>query len=212
MARGFALHRHWPEAIVIYPQGLPVSSFYDPEGRRSGWAKNPGENRDLAFFDKLLKYAKKKWRVDENRIHATGHSNGGGFTYLLLFERGGHLSSVAPSSAGVSRDLRGRKPVSRPIFHLIGERDRIVPPEWQDPVIEKIKEYHDCGPGKKWKDHAQCMEFPSAKGAPLVVYRHPGGHRMPGDSAELIAAFLRQHPKNEEGEKVHEKGSLQATP
>ena len=48
---------HWPEAIVVYPNGLPTKSYYDPEGKRAGWQATPGDqnDRDLKFFDAMLK-------------------------------------------------------------------------------------------------------------------------------------------------------------
>ena len=53
-SRGFRTHVHWPEAIVVYPQGLKTAGLYDPEGKRSGWETRgkAEENKDLK---KLLK-------------------------------------------------------------------------------------------------------------------------------------------------------------
>lgn len=31
------IQRHWPEAWVVCPQGLPASTARDPEDKRSGW-------------------------------------------------------------------------------------------------------------------------------------------------------------------------------
>src|SRR5690349_6718330 len=36
----------WPEAIVVYPQGLPIASGLDPEGEKPGWQHNAGELDD----------------------------------------------------------------------------------------------------------------------------------------------------------------------
>lgn len=52
-ARSFRLHTLWPEAVVVYPQGLPtVGALTDPEGKRPGWQRSPGDygDRDLKFF------------------------------------------------------------------------------------------------------------------------------------------------------------------
>ena len=56
-ARSFALHRHWPEAIVVYPQGLNTPGrLTDPEGRRPGRQHAAGEqgDRDLKLVDEIL--------------------------------------------------------------------------------------------------------------------------------------------------------------
>ena len=52
-SRSFGMHEAWPEAVVIYPQGLPTpGQLTDPEGKRNGWQGAPGlqEDRDLKFF------------------------------------------------------------------------------------------------------------------------------------------------------------------
>src|ERR1051325_749978 len=39
-ARTFSVHTRWPEAIVVYPQGLNTPGrLTDPDGRRPGWQK-----------------------------------------------------------------------------------------------------------------------------------------------------------------------------
>src|SRR5262245_9478766 len=92
----------WPEAIVVYMQGLNTPGrLTDPEGKRPGWQNLPGgqDDRDLKFFDAVLATLKSDYKVDESRIYATGHSNGGGFTYLLWRTRGDVFAAVAPSAA-----------------------------------------------------------------------------------------------------------------
>ena len=101
-ARSFAMNQHWPEAISVYMQGLNTPGrLTDPEGRKPGWQSGAGDqhDRDLKFFDAVLARLKQDYQVDEKRIYATGHSNGGSFTYLLWAERGDVLAAVAPSAA-----------------------------------------------------------------------------------------------------------------
>ena len=85
-ARSFQIHERWDEAIVVYMQGLNTpGQLTDPEGKKRGWQKEKGDqkDRDLRFFDEVLKAMKSEYKVDVKRIYSTGHSNGGGFTYLL---------------------------------------------------------------------------------------------------------------------------------
>src|SRR5689334_10335173 len=52
--RKFSYHTLWPEALVIYPQGLPTAGkLTDPEGKKAGWQFAAGDygDRDLKFFD-----------------------------------------------------------------------------------------------------------------------------------------------------------------
>ncbi|MEI9893131.1 MAG: hypothetical protein WDN28_04275 [Chthoniobacter sp.] len=84
--RKFGYHTLWPEAVVVYPQGLPTAGkLTDPEGKKAGWQFAAGDygDRDLKFFDSILTSLRQDYHVDDKRIFVTGHSNGGGFTYLL---------------------------------------------------------------------------------------------------------------------------------
>src|SRR5439155_20251229 len=41
-ARAHHIHDTWPEALVVYMQGLPTpGKLTDPEGKRSGWQPGP---------------------------------------------------------------------------------------------------------------------------------------------------------------------------
>ena len=53
----------------------------------------------------MLARLKTDYKVDDKRIYSTGHSNGGGFTYLLWAARGDVFAAFAPSAGG-----RARKP------------------------------------------------------------------------------------------------------
>lgn len=103
--RSFHIHTLWPEAIVVYPQGLNTPGrLTDPEGKKPGWQHGAGAegDRDLKFFDAMLKSLKADYKVDAKRIYSTGHSNGGGFTYLLWAERGDNFAAFAPSASAAS--------------------------------------------------------------------------------------------------------------
>ena len=119
-ARTFDLHTQWPEAVVVYPQGVPtVGQLTDPEGKKNGWQAKAGdsEDRDLKFFDELLKWAKKEYPVDDKRVFCTGHSNGGGFTYLLWQQRGEAFAAVAPCAAA-GKNVKDVK--AKPCLHVHG--------------------------------------------------------------------------------------------
>src|SRR5271166_368773 len=65
--RSFRMEREWPEAIVVYMQGLPtVGQVTDPQGTRAGWqaAVGDGGDRDLKFFDAVLARVKQDYDVD----------------------------------------------------------------------------------------------------------------------------------------------------
>jgi polyhydroxybutyrate depolymerase len=193
-ARSFPLHRLWPEAIVVYPQGLNTPGrLTDPEGNRPGWQPAAGDqgDRDLKFFDAMLASLRKDYQVDDKRIYATGHSNGGGFTYVLWAARGEQFAAFAPSSAAAARNLGKLKPA--PVMHIAGENDPLVKFAWQKATIHMLRQLNQCGEGKEWGKW--CTEYPSKIGDPVVTFIHPGTHQMPADAPAAIVKFFKQHAR-----------------
>ena len=139
----------------------------------------------------MLAAMKEKHKIDETRVYATGHSNGGGFTYLLWAERGEVFAAVAPSAAAAAQSLAKLKP--KPALHLAGEKDPLVKFEWQQRTMDALRKLNGCdGEGKPWDK--QCTTYPSKTGTPLVAFIHPGGHEFHKDAPALIAKFFKQHP------------------
>lgn len=185
----------WPEAIFVCPQGLnTVGQLTDPEGRLPGWQKGIGAegDRDLKFFDAMLASLQKNYRIDQNRIYVTGHSNGGGFTYLLWAARGPVFAAVAPTAAIAARLMPQLKP--KPVLHLYGEKDELVKTEWQKRTCQFLLKLNDCSnTGTVFADHA--MLYKSSIGTPVVIYSHPGGHNYPPAANQVIIDFFKQQSK-----------------
>jgi polyhydroxybutyrate depolymerase len=198
-ARTFAFQKQWPEAIIVYMQGLNTPGrLTDPEGKKSGWqpAQGDQQDRDLKFFDAVLASLKSDYKVDDKRIYATGHSNGGGFTYLLWAERGDVLAAVAPSAAVPARSAANLKP--KPALHVAGETDPLVKYAWQKLTIERIKKLNGCeAEGKAWAKVGELtgVEYDSKTETPFVVVTSPGGHQFPAEAPGLITKFFKEHPK-----------------
>ncbi|HEY6168318.1 MAG TPA: PHB depolymerase family esterase [Verrucomicrobiae bacterium] len=196
-ARGLAMNTHWPEAISVYAQGLNTPGrLTDPEGKKPGWQHSVGAqgDRDLKFFDALLAKLKVDYKVDGKRIYSTGHSNGGGFTYLLWSVRGDVFAAVAPSAAaasGMASQVGKLKP--KPAMHLAGENDPLVKYEWQKAAMEAVRKLNGCeSEGKPWDK--QCLIYESKGGTPFVSFIHPGGHEFKPEAPALIAKFFKEHP------------------
>lgn len=174
-ARRFRLHELWPEAVVVYPQGLPTKTPRDPDGKRAGWLMLPGpNNKDLKFFDAMLATARTDWHINTNRVSVTGHSNGGGFTYLLWGTRGDLLAAIAPVAAGGAQLLRQAKPC--PVLHIAGRNDAIVDFKNQERAVEAARRINSTN-------------------APVEFVTHNGGHTYPNDAPEKIVGFFKQHTR-----------------
>lgn len=196
VARKLAIHRHWPEAICVYPLGLPTPvPVIDVDGKHSGWQKYIGDqsDRDLQLFDAMLTTFRTDYAVDESRIYSTGHSNGGFFTYVLWAARGDTLAAVAPIAALVDqRDFQKYRP--KPVLHVAGTGDRLVRFPAQERTIEQLQTLNGCQAEGKAIDMLT-TEYSSKDGPPVVAYVHPGAHEIPDDAALRIARFFQQHTR-----------------
>jgi polyhydroxybutyrate depolymerase len=191
--RSFGIHKQWPEAISVYMQGLPTpGQLTDPDGLRAGWQAAVGdqEDRDLKFFDAMFTRLKEKYNVNTNRVYCTGHSNGGGFTYLLWLARPSVFAAVAPSAAA-ARYANQLTP--KPAMIMGGQDDPLVKFAWQKLTMETVRRINICAAtGESWDK--QCTIYPSQNGTPLVTFIYPGGHEFNSAAPALIVKFFKRHP------------------
>lgn len=195
-ARLFGYHTAWPEAITVYLQGLNTpGKLTDPEGKKPGWQSLAGDqqDRDLTFYDAVLTSLKKDYQVDDKRIFSTGHSNGGGFTYLLWATRGDTLAAVAPSAATSGRFTKDLNP--KRVLHVAGEKDTLVKYDWQVRTIDALRKLNGTdGDGQPWEKLGKL--YPSKTGTPVVAYIHPGDHAFLKEAPALIVKFFKEQSKN----------------
>jgi polyhydroxybutyrate depolymerase len=175
MRKMFDNHRFdklWPEAIVVVPQGLNTpGKLIDHTGKRTGWQQAPGDmnDRDLHFFDDILQTLHKQYQIDNKRIYATGHSNGGNFTYLLSAMRGSVLVAIAPSAAALANF------------------DKIADPK---PVMHIVLKLNQCSIiGRPYAPNAIVYTSPTHN--PVVVYTHTGGHIYPPEADSVVIKFFK---------------------
>ena len=195
-ARAFSLHTLWPEALTVYMQGLPTPGLLtDPEGKKAGWQNVPAVqgDRDLKFFDAVMNTLRTTLRIDGKHVYATGHSNGGGFTYLLWATRGYAFDAFAPCAA-VTTQLTRLTP--KPVLHLAGEKDNLVKYVWQQKTIEVLRRINRCGVGEGSPWGTNATLYASSTGSPVVTLIHPGGHELPPEAASSIVRFFKErvHP------------------
>lgn len=194
-ARGMHFQDAWPEAFVVYLQGLPTSGIVlDQKGVKPGWQHDAGQmnDRDLKFVDAVLATLHEKYSVDERRIYATGFSNGGLFTYLLWAQRPNVFAAFAPGGAVILPSVRVTQP--RPALHFGGERDRLARFAKQQQTIDQVRQLNGCATrGESCGTY--CTLYPSATGTPVETFIHPGGHLYPPPVTAVIVRFFQEHPR-----------------
>jgi polyhydroxybutyrate depolymerase len=194
VARSMRFPEVWPEAIVVYPQGLPTATKVDPRGRFPGWQHERGEDsdRDLKLFDAILATLHDKYRVDDDRVYATGFSNGAIFTYLLWAERGKTLAAIASCAGKPWGNVRPTLPM--PALLIGGREDLLVKFRDQMDALDLVRKINSCSsPGEPCGP--ECTRYPSSVHAPVVEIIHPGGHVYPPWAPERIVEFFRNHPR-----------------
>ncbi len=192
ISRTMHIQTVWPEAIVVYPQGIPTPTRIDPAGKKDGWQRSPGEvgDRDLKFFDAMLATIRKKYEVDDDRVYATGFSNGGVFTFLLWGERPNLFAAFAPCAGPPSKGVNLSVP--KPVFIVAGKQDEVVPAAERDKSIERSRAL-DGATGAGDSQGGDVVLYKSTKGAPVQTMLHPGGHVLPRKAPQLIVEFFQAH-------------------
>ena len=89
----------------------------------SGWQGERGQDndRDLKLVDAALAALRKTYAVDDDRVYATGFSNGAAFTFLLWAERPNIFAAYAVVAGRLRPAVQPKQP--RPILHVAGVAD-----------------------------------------------------------------------------------------
>ena len=180
----------WPDAIVVYFQGLPSRDGY------RGWQVEPGEDgdRDLKLVDTALAALKKKYSIDDRRIYATGFSNGAHFTYLLWAARPEVFAAFAPVAGRIRPAAMPKVP--RPVLIVGGSHDTQVAFADQRAAMNAAVRVNGVdGADKQCGDG--CTLYGAGTAAPVMTWIHPGGHEYPRPTSVRIAAFFHEYAKRD---------------
>lgn len=190
-ARSFDVHGAWPEAIVVYMQGIPTSGKTDPEGKKNGWQQSPGDvgDRDIKVFDAAYDWVVKSYSVDKKRVYSMGHSNGGRFTWLLWGLRGDKFAAFGPSASPAGLFLSKADP--KPVFIIAGETDPIVDYRGMQLSINGAR--RKLGITGKPVKNGNLTTEQGPNGLELVTYIHPGGHQFIHEAVPMMVDFFKRH-------------------
>ncbi len=190
-ARSYDVQELWPEAMVVYPDGLPTKGITDPAGTKRGWQQNAGEegDRDLRLVDAILTGVK---GADRQRIYSIGHSNGGRFTYLLWAARGERFAAYGASGSPAVLLSRSFRPA--PAFVTAGETDPIVPFVSQKMTIDRLARLDGVDLARGTKTGYVTLATGS-NGLELGTYVSPAGHAFPPDAVAATLALFKRHSR-----------------
>jgi len=187
----------WPEAVVVYPQGLDApGAVHDPHGKAPGWQLRPGDedDRDLKLFDRMLETIRQKSAVDNRRIYAAGFSNGAIFCYVLWSQRASTLAAIG----GVAGRLWPGTQLSSPLpdIHIAGIIDSSILFAWQIETIGQAQKTNNLDPWKQGQEGGDCCGmFGSSSPAPVKALFHNGGHVYPPFASAEMVTFFKNHPQ-----------------
>lgn len=197
------IQKLWPEAIVVYPQGLKSPSPVDPQATKPGWQVEanqaaPVGNRDLEFFDAMLATLHQKYSVDDKRIYSTGFSNGGIFSYLLWAERSNVIAAIGEVAGRLWDSEHLTQP--RAVLAIAGSADTVDLFALQQQTIEKARQADNatgqaqqCTVPNGAVPGTKCKHYPSTTLTPVKTLIHPDGHVYPDWASQAIVEFLKAH-------------------
>jgi polyhydroxybutyrate depolymerase len=198
--------------IVVYPQGIVGPDHL------TGWATGPAHDPqvdDVLFVSELLTTLETFLCIDQQRLYATGFSNGGAMTNLLACKLSNNFAAFAPV-AGAHTPVKGgcspQRPV--PILAIHGTADPIVPytgdpSQTYPPVTTWLEDWarlNHCQPDPQiFYRHQNVLgeQWVGCQGTgALVHYRiDQGGHEWPRENSQgginatqVIWDFFQNHP------------------
>lgn len=191
-AFAYRVHNAWPEATVVYPQGLEVNLL---NRKGPGWQIAPRmqDNRDLKFYDAMLAKVKSDFMADPKRIYTCGMSNGAVFSYVLLSERASTLAAAAPVAGFAAPAFKGAP--ATPILIIHGKADTLI----SISAAERSRAMAIANNGVGSKEEQWASGYvkytPAPKGMDVIWHVHEGGHEWPSNVTESIIRFFKAHAR-----------------
>lgn len=111
--------------IIVYPQG---SNFWGyPHWNVGGWT-NSSTTDDISLTEFLIELISQEYNINQEKIYATGMSNGGFFSFLLACQSSEKFAAVASVTGSMTIETFNNCNPQRevPVLQLHGTQDPIV--------------------------------------------------------------------------------------
>lgn len=192
-SRNLAIHEYFPEALVIYMQGIPgvKNAKVDKEGKYNGWQMNPGDlnDRDIKFFDEVLNFIKNKKKLKS--IYAIGHSNGSRFVNVLWKMRGESFSAFVTVAGPGGLWMKDALP--KPVWISYGKEDEIVPYRMQKLASKMYLNLFKANENPT-KTEGEISIYKNDTQQEIIIEDRNGGHEFPKNSIPKMIEFLKRNP------------------
>jgi poly(hydroxyalkanoate) depolymerase family esterase len=191
--------------VVVYPDGVYQMSSTSSS---KGW--DISSNSDVEFISALIDTLKLKYKIDPNRIYASGFSLGGMMSYKLACTLADKIAAIGPASGfplgGMISSCTPKRPV--PICHTHGTLDSVVAYTSLESWVSKFVKSNGCtgaavitNPAAKYKRQ---YWGPCEKGSEIIVYhfdqmKHGYVNTTTYDfsASDTFWTFFKKHPLNE---------------
>ena len=126
--------------LLVYPQGSRLETGETHWNPLPPGAEGKSDADDFGFVEALLDDLAANYRVDAQRVYATGYSNGAGMSYGLACFLSDRIAAIAPVSGSMYNQMRDNCQVNHPVAVAIfnGTQDFARPydgyPGWFLPV------------------------------------------------------------------------------
>lgn len=137
----------------------------------------------------------KKWCIDEKRVYATGHSEGGSVSLALaILDKTRHVpAAIAPSAAGfTAKDLaefKCRPPIPVMVLHNAGDH---LFPGWGKQTVAWWAACNQCDPAEPKRLDNGCLSYRKcAAGGATLYCENKGSHaQWPDRNATMLEFFV----------------------
>lgn len=112
--------------LVVYPDGLTDDSGY--QYWNVGWPWEPNTD-DVSFVSALIDTIHARYNTDQNRVYASGFSNGGFMCYMVAAALSNKITAIGSVSGGMTPAIFDTVTPSRavPTIEVHGTSDVLVP-------------------------------------------------------------------------------------